>query len=94
MYLPYGRTRPGSTCQVLPEHWTAGSSGMLTKQASQEGEVSSKVAPPSRASIAGEDSVPDGLGQEEEEEEEGGPAWPFEVPETWAGRAFWIIGLS
>jgi Ca2+/Na+ antiporter len=79
---------------VLPGDWTAGSSGMLTKQASQEGEASSKVAPPSRASIAGEDSVPGDLGQgEEEEEEEGGPAWPFEVPETWPGRVFWIVGL-
>jgi len=65
---------------------------MLTKQDSREGQAGSKVDGPPRASVAGEDSITGGA-TEEEEEEEGGPANPFDLPESWVGRLFWLIGL-
>ena len=77
---------------MLPGDWTSTSSGMLTKQASREGQANAKVDGPPRASVAGEDSVTGGA-SEEEEEEEGGPANPFDIPETWVGRLFWLVGL-
>jgi K+-dependent Na+/Ca+ exchanger-like protein len=91
LYRAFHKHYTDATTQVLPGDWTSTSSGMLTKQASREGQANAKVDGPPRASVAGEDSVTGGAS--EEEEEEGGPANPFDIPETWVGRLFWLVGL-
>ena len=93
--MPTHTPAPTRTCgrvQVLPGDWHSTSSGMLTKQDSREGEAGAKVDGPPRASVAGEDSV-QGEGGDDDDEEEGGPANPFDLPESWGGRFFWVVGL-
>ena len=54
------------------------------------GLTGAKVAGPARVSTAGEDSAPGGG---DDDDDEGAPANPFDPPDSWVGRLFWLIGL-
>jgi Ca2+/Na+ antiporter len=59
------------------------------RRCSSSSVIEQKVDAPPRASIAGESEED----EEEEEEEEGGPANPFDIPDSIGGKIFWLLGF-
>jgi Ca2+/Na+ antiporter len=89
LYRAFHKHYADATTQVLPGDWHQTANGQLAKDSSgRSGSVvEQKVDAPPRASIAGESE------EEEEEEEEGGPANPFDIPDSIGGKIFWLLGF-